>query len=512
MRPEVEDMADRKTPETDAGRSPVVIAVAALIGALSAGFLLLYVAVALARLRYPFELQWGEGLILDHVRRVVAGLPLYPPPSLDFLAVLYLPFYYYVAAIACRALGDGFAPLRLVSLIASLGCFGLIFEIVRREKRGALWALFAAGFFAATYRACGDWLDVARVDSLFLLFFLAAVALVRFGESAAAGVAAGLLAAVATLTKQTTLPAIAPILCWVVVVRRRRALPLLATYFAALAAAAAALDRASGGWVWRYCFVIPAQQPFNGHPPWAFWTEFVLGQTPVAAVAVAAHLVAGRRRATTWFYAALLAGTGGISWLTYTKAQGAENDFLTAAAAMAIVAALGFADAAKRFSETAPRRRLAAAAIGAACLVQFALLRYDAAAQVPRLAAAAAGARLLQTLRAFPGEVFIPAHGYLGPFIGKRSYSHVAIWQDIFLTPDTALRRTLAAEITAAFDRGRFDAIVLDGLQYPYLQVILTRYRYMGELFRKGETDGFRVQAPWPNFLFVRNDLVPPGR
>jgi 4-amino-4-deoxy-L-arabinose transferase-like glycosyltransferase len=488
-------------------RSPFVFAAAALIGAASVASLLLFTVVAALRLRFPFELEWLEGLVLDHVRRVVAGLPVYPPPSLDFIPAVYAPFYYYVAAAAGGVFGDGFFPLRLVSFTAALGCFAVIFEIVRRETRAPLWAVFAAGLFAAANSVCGYYLDLARVDSLFLFFFLATVLLVRFGESAALGVAAGLLAAAATFTKQSAAPALAPLLCWAVCYRRQRAWPLLATFAAASAATVWLLDRASAGWFWRYCFVYPSQQPLTAHSPAAFWTGLVFGHLPIAAVAAASFLVAGqraRRNAETWFYAALLLGAGVTSWLTYLKAGAVDNSLLPAAAALAIVAALGFADAAGRAFAMAWRRRLAAATIGALCLAQFALLRYDPAALIPSAADAAAGARLLSMLRVFPGDVFIVAHGYLGPSIGKRSHSHLMSWQDVFCTRDEATKRALEAEITAAFERGQFDAIVLDGLYYPFVQTILKRYRL------RGQTRDFPKQMPWPNFLFVRNDLAPP--
>ncbi len=491
------------------GRSPFTLAAEALIATASVAGLVVFAAVAYFRMRFPFELEWIEGSMLDHVRRVIAGLPLYPPPSLDFIPALYPPLYYYVAALACRAFGDGLFALRVVSSIAALGCFVLIFEVVRREQRRALWALFAAGLFAATYRACGAWLDLARVDSLFLFFLLASIACVRFGDSAAAGVAAGLLAAAATLTKQTALPALAPLVCWTVFYRRRRAVPLLASFGAAFAVAAFLLDRASAGWFWRYCFTYQAQQPMSGHSPWAFWTVFIFGQTPIAAMAAVAYLAGGwfgRRNAETWFYAALLAGTGGISWLAYTKSGGADNNFLPLAAVLAIVAALGFAEAVRMFAGRPRAQRLAIAAIAALCLAQFASLRYDPAALVPSPADAAAGGRLLATLRVFPGEVFIAGHGYLGPSIGKRSHSHAQGWQDVFHTRDSAAKRALEAEITAAFAGGRFDAIVLDDLDYPFLRILLTRYRYVGELFRNDEFWPKSGIVTRPDFLFVRND------
>src|SRR5207245_9768312 len=47
-------------------------------------FPLLYAATALARLSYPFELEWMEGGVLAGVQRLLHGQPLYAAPSLDY--------------------------------------------------------------------------------------------------------------------------------------------------------------------------------------------------------------------------------------------------------------------------------------------------------------------------------------------------------------------------------------------------------------------------------------------
>ena len=92
---------------------------------IAAAYILVYLAVALLRLRYPFQLEWIESGSLDQVRRILSGRKLYARPSLGFVSFIYTPVYFYVSAAAARVLGDGFLPLRLVSLAASLGCMGL---------------------------------------------------------------------------------------------------------------------------------------------------------------------------------------------------------------------------------------------------------------------------------------------------------------------------------------------------------------------------------------------------
>ena len=47
-------------------------------------FLLLWAALVSLRVAYPFELEWMEGGMLDHIERVRSGKPLYTPPSREF--------------------------------------------------------------------------------------------------------------------------------------------------------------------------------------------------------------------------------------------------------------------------------------------------------------------------------------------------------------------------------------------------------------------------------------------
>src|SRR6266542_4402426 len=96
------------------------LARASLIVAASA-FMAMYLVVAFVRLGYPFELEWMEGGMVDHVRRIVAGQPIYVRPSLNFVSYLYPPLYYLVSAGLARMIGIGFLPLRLVSLVSSVG-------------------------------------------------------------------------------------------------------------------------------------------------------------------------------------------------------------------------------------------------------------------------------------------------------------------------------------------------------------------------------------------------------
>ena len=124
---------------------------------LAATYLALFLGVALGRLGYPYELEWMEGGMHEHVRRILAGEPIYARPSLEFTAYIYPPFYYLASAIGTKLIGAGLPALRMVSLLSALGIFGVIFLIVKRETRSIFPGLVSAGLFAACFRAGGAW-------------------------------------------------------------------------------------------------------------------------------------------------------------------------------------------------------------------------------------------------------------------------------------------------------------------------------------------------------------------
>lgn len=157
-------------------------------------YILVYICVAYYRLQYSFELEWIEGSMVDHVQRIVNGRSIYVAPSFRFVPSFYPPLYFYVSAGVSAILGGGFLPLRLVSLVASWVSFGVIAAIVQEETHHWQIALLSAGLFAATFRATGAWLDIARVDSLFLLLWLLFVYFAIGKKTVAYAVVAGVFA------------------------------------------------------------------------------------------------------------------------------------------------------------------------------------------------------------------------------------------------------------------------------------------------------------------------------
>ena len=293
-----------------------------------------YLYVALARLRYPFELEWMEGQSLVQVDRLRAGDPLYVRPSLQFIPFIYPPLYYYLSALLSLVIGGGFLPLRLVSLFASLGCFSAIYWLVTRETGDRTAGIVAMGVFAATYRASGAWFDLGRVDTLLLLFLLLGLCFLR-RATARAEALAGLCFALAFITKQTAWIAFIPMALYSLVAVRRRGVVFIGTAVVAAAASTALLDWVYHGWYNFYIFYLPSQHTSLTTPEWLlfFWRDDMLGILPVASF-FALYGIVDLTAAWEWrnraFYLCAAAGMLGLSWAGRLNQGGYDNVLLPA--------------------------------------------------------------------------------------------------------------------------------------------------------------------------------------
>ena len=425
--------------------------------AAAAAFLGTYVVVAVLRLRYPFELEWMEGAVVDHVRWILSGRPLYGPPSLDFVPYMYTPLYFYLCAVVSKPTGAGFAPLRGLSLAASLGCFAMLFLLVRRETGSAVGGFVGAGLFAATYRLSGSWFDIARADSLQLLLVLSVVYVVRLHPRPVPLLLGGVLAWLAFLAKQTGPLMLVAVPVAAAVNYGRRSLFLIGGALISFLAGNWLLDRACHGWFSYYVFRLPRGTLVS---PWrwaGFWTSDLLPSLFIAmlisALWLGRELVRGDR-ARGRFYLAAVVGMVGGSWLVRVHSGTYYNVLMPAHAAIALVCGLALGGVGKG--------NLRRAGLYAACLAQFALLAYNPARLLPSARDAEAGRAMVATLARIEGEVYVQEHGYLAALAGKRTYASGLAMRDVHRGDSGPASQGLRAEVRGAIEKRRFAAWVLD--------------------------------------------------
>ena len=488
----IDSLAIRRRLGIRDGSLPAITAIAALVAVYYFGA---FLYIALRRLHYPFALDWVEGESLIQVARLLKGQMLYIRPSYEYVALTYPPLYYYVSALVARSMGLELAALRLVSLIASLGCMVLIYLICRREGTRVVPAVLASGFFAATYQLSGTWFDVARIDMLATVLVLCAIYFMA-RRTTVSYVIAGLCLALACLTKQTNILSLLVLCVYVIVLERRALLPFGLASLGSLILTSLLLDRYYSGW-YRF-FTLTSAFGSNSSPAMTpsmvvssipdFWLHGILEPLPIISVLMIAYALAmlgiglkiepgpyGRflgirivrqipasddlRR--TCFYIFCAAGLLGTSWGSIAHQGSFNNDLIPAFAIEAIFLGLGIQHFCFGDQPGLLRRNLA---LGA-CILQLILLYYPIGAQIPTLSDLRAGQALLTEIREQPGEVYVLFHPELALMAGKQTY---ASWDSMFQLEgnygggDIEETRRVKAEMSNAMARHKFSMIILD--------------------------------------------------
>ena len=462
-----------------------------LLLAISIAFIGGYVVIVFFRIRYPFELEWIEGSMVDLVSRVLSGQKLYVKPTLNFVPYVYTPLYYYLSAALARVIGIGFIPLRVVSFISSLGSFYLIYLIVRDETSRRFPAMLASGLFAATYRIGGAFFDLARVDSLFLFFLLVSIYLIRFKQSLISYILAGVFITLSFLTKQTALMISLPIILYSLYANRRLSIYLCGVTIALIAGSTVFFDRMCDGWYVFYVFQLPAHSPLGNFYGLNFWTKDLLRPLPIAclmSLLYGAVALSGRIWKGFLFYLLTSSGMLVASWVSRLHDGGYNNVLIPAYACISILFGLGT----NLLLQSLPRismrgQRMLEIAVYALCIAQFAGLYYNPIDQIPTHEDEQAGWRLIRTLETIRGEVWLPYHGYLPVLAGKKSFAHAGTMNVILVGPDGRVKTDLIREIKEAILNRKFTAILLDSTVFPaFFKDWLQDENWLAELDRAG--------------------------
>ena len=496
-----------------------------LAGALAGvGYVLLFVVVAFSRMSHPFELEWMEGGSLQHLSRVAKGLPLYVLPSIDFVPYPYPPLYYQVAHALTPLAGDGFAPLRLVSILASVATMALLFAFVRREGGRLGDGVVAAGLFAATFRASGAYMDVARLDALFVFLALLSAFLLRGARSRAGLLAAAGAAFLAAMTKQTEPLLLAALGLWCAVVdwerhgrvlRRWRLVPwFVLPSAAAILAGWALLDGVLDEHFALHVIWAQSQHGVQAFRFAQFFGPDLLYTLPVPIALSALYLAlpakdgASSRRGGDrphLFVGLLLLGALVAALIPRVKVSGAANNLILPYACLSLAAGLALANAEVwlgRLRATRPRLGAAASPVlYLAVLAQLAMLLYDPRIALPSPRDDLAGRRLVEILSRADGEVLIPAQGYLAAMAGKPVYAHQMPVSD-FAKSGLPQAAALRESYLSAIREQRF-ALIIDSTnsflrRYPDAAVLERYYRRAGWALEDYDTlkpiSGFGVQ------------------
>jgi hypothetical protein len=354
--------------------------------------------------------------------------------------------------------------------------------------------MLAAGLFAATYRVSGAWLDLARIDSLFLLLLLWSFYVLRFWPTRSGSLIAAVLLSLSFLTKQVALPMALPLFVYAVAKRRGAGLWYPIAALAIGVGASCALDVLHDDWYAYFLFTVPARHSIDYDKIGEFWRSDLWPAAPIAVVLGAGYWLGAIRAAPAdfarerSFYLCAALGMIAGSWVTRLHFGSAQNVLIPAYAAIAIGLAVGCLW--RSWAQLSGTPRLAREALLAALLLaQFFLLRYDPRAQLPTHADLAAGEQLVRQLKATRGEVLIPFHGQLSVMDGKSPHAHQMALQDIYRGGWRSWK-VVDDQIDDALRAKRFALVILD---FPgwHREALERSYEPAGSVF--GSADVF-----WP--------------
>jgi hypothetical protein len=456
-------------PKPAAGPLPVspriLLCLRGLLALLSVALIVLFVVSALKRLHYPSEYDWIEDGMLASVRHIAAGLPLYQAPTVTFTPYLYTPIYFYAVMAMAHFTGLGYAALRLVSIVSTLGCFAVIYGLVFSESRRHLAALAAAGLFAACYAATGNAFDIGRVDMLYLFFVLCAF----YSTRRLNPIVAAIFWVLAFQTKQGVLPIAVLALCYDWHRPRRIALGLGA-FIAGLGGSILWLNHISNGWYKYYVFGMAGGFGYNIQRIVRFLPTDVLSVCGIAVLIIFAAILATPTATrnplqSPAFNFYFLGSIGMIAFTFYIRIhRGAnENSLLPMYAWFAILFGLAMGRLFTQFETRATHAAFAAYAIlllAASSQILLHIYTTSEYGPLPREFPEREG--FLQQIRSIPGDVLVLGHPEDGLLAGKTLYAGSESIGAVIEAHNQGPGDALVRQYTALLHSGQLKAIVLD--------------------------------------------------
>lgn len=454
-----------------------------------------YFFVALSRVSYPFALEWMEGGSLLQVLRILHGQSIYVKPTWDFIPFIYPPLYFYLSAGLSGIMGPGFAALRAISILASLGSFAVLYLVIYRRTGSIFSALLGTGLFAATFALSAFWFDIGRVDMLYVFFLLSGIHLVSL-ETPRAAILGGIMLALSFFTKQTGVLIIAAIFAFYLAADRAVASRAIGSFALATIPAGLLLNLVTDGWFGYYVFTLPALHRFL--PRWPLLLGFFLiffGERIVLALSAGfSRLLIERRRGFLdrryAYYVLLSASAIMTALLAKANPGGFDNVLIPAYALTAVVFGLGL-----DWLMTQPVDPHLAGAyqsgICLLCILQFLLLGYRVGDQIPSQADRQAGMQLVDQIGSIQGQVWIPADNYLSVMAGKSAFAQRNAILEIygeFGEQDRGQWIELQRQLDQMLDQGAFAAIIRSTIDVPggagseklpddYLDLLLLEYQ-----------------------------------
>lgn len=447
------------------------------VGLLALMPVLLFLASALRRLHYPYDLEELEGYMVYSLQRVMGGQTLYPAPNVHFMPYMYPPGYFYAASWVARIFhtGASFQTLRITSILSTLGGLLVLAAFVWRETRRFLPALIAAGLYAGCYRASGSWFDLGRVDSLYILLLLLALYATRFWPAPVAA----LFWLVTFTTKQSILPVAIVALCFHFE-RRLRTVAGLAVLGIGAGAILTIANRITSGWFSFYVFKVPAAgSHFIPRSAVLYLPLDLFVPMGIACLIILTAFLLVRpdwRQPHIRFYLLTLLFVPFCGYIrVHTGAT--TNTEMPLYAVIALLGGLSFAwldrwiqDQWLQTPELQPiavhTRWLGTVILLGAAAVQLSTGLYGPGDYVPIAEARRSLDAVMQETKQMPGDVFIPTQPFYAVMAGKTGYAdHVSLYW-VLSALDPVSRARLQRQFADILADPKVSAVFLDSTSF----------------------------------------------
>jgi len=421
--------------------------------------IIVFLVLAFIRIPALIEYDWIEGVHMLQVHRILEGQPLYPPPSASYTPVIYAPLYSYVSAAVALIAGESYQSLRLVSLVSTLGILVLIGMLVRKMGGSVQAAWVAAGLYAGMYKIVGFYFDVARLDSLFTFFTMAAVYGMRSVSDRGwpTSICTALAAIGAVLTKQTALLPVFAMCIWGFMMpgRRTRIAALLCLGFISVSQLLALIM--TDGWFFYYVYKVPSAHPILMENVYHFMRKELFGHLLLGFIlSFPVLFILFRKRdgkQDAFFFLAFFLSMVAAGLAPRFKVGGNVNNLMPVAAALAVGCGL-------LLGHVHDMKRSVAALVVLVLLFWGYQMTYRTAKALPSPKALEQTRIELRLFQRIEGPIFAPCHAYLPVLSGKNGSAFWGAIFDVWLTPGTESRQ-LREKLFRALEEGQFKTIVL---------------------------------------------------
>jgi 4-amino-4-deoxy-L-arabinose transferase-like glycosyltransferase len=433
-----------------------------------------FIVASYFRITFAYPMWVMETPTMQAIRRIVGGQPLYAPPTLDYVAPVYAPLYFYLSALVSHVVGLNLLAPRLVSLAASLGAAAVVGYLVWGDTRRLLLSLVAAGLFISTTALSSLTLDLARVDPLCLFLLLAAIAAARAAQrhghrAAWLNLASGALTGLAILTKQTAFAMAVPLFLVAVLDRQwRSALAYLAGVLATAGVGALMLHARFGNWSEYFLVSLPRQHSLTLDQLGVFWTDKLLPGTSILLLFAGVFFIGrGLRRefGVIRFWLLVSLGMLGLAWGATLNRWSDDNVLLPAFAVLVVLGVCGFDEALRRLGVATPEARAFRLFAFALVAVEFLIVGYNPRSSAPLRSDVWGTDRFVEIVAGLQGTVFAPDFPELAYQAGKGDSAFGISTLELtggFGGRPLPESSAWIASYRAALDARRFDQLLID--------------------------------------------------